>query len=62
MTHYDALIDAIKQQLYEHHCNTAVWNENEANETSHRILKIVEEFQETRSGLKKYYFQWRASD
>jgi len=57
MTYYDKLIDAIKQELYEHHSNTAVWDEQGANETSHKILQIVEEFQQTR--LSK---QWRASD
>ncbi len=57
MTHYDKLIDSIKQELYEHHCNTAVWNEHGANETSQRILEIVEEFQQTRA-----LGQWRASD
>ncbi len=57
MTHYDKLIDSIKQELYEHHCNTAVWDEKSANKTSQRILEIVEEFQQTRA-LR----QWRASD
>lgn len=57
MTHYDKLIDSIKQELYEHHCNTAVWDEQGANETSHKILQIVEEFQQTRSIPR-----WRASD
>ena len=57
MTHYDKLIDAIKQELYEHHTNTTVWDEKDANETSQRILEIVEEFQQTRA-LR----QWRASD
>jgi hypothetical protein len=57
MTHYDKLIDSIKQELYEHHCSTAVWDEQGANQTSQRILEIVEEFQQTRA-LR----QWRASD
>jgi len=57
MTHYDKLIDSIKQELYEHHSNTAVWDEKSANKTSQRILEIVEEFQQTRA-LR----QWRASD
>jgi len=59
MTSYDLVIDAIKQQLYEHHCNVAVWDEQNANETSHKILEIVEEFQQKRS---PYYTPWRASD
>lgn len=57
MTHYDKLIDSIKQELYQHHCNTAVWDERSANETSHKILQIVEEFQQTRVTPR-----WRASD
>jgi len=57
MTHYDKLIDSIKQELYEHHINTAVWDEQGANETSQRILEIVEEFQQTRVTPR-----WRASD
>jgi hypothetical protein len=57
MTHYDKLIDAIKQELYEHHINTVVWDEKDANETSQRILEIVEEFQQTRLTPR-----WRASD
>lgn len=59
MTTYDLLIDSIKQQLYEYYSNTSVWKEQEANETSHRILEIVEEFQQKRS---PYYTPWRASD
>jgi hypothetical protein len=51
------MIDAIKQKLYEHHINTVVWDEKDANETSQRILEIVEEFQQTRSIPR-----WRASD
>lgn len=58
MTHYDKLIDSIKQELYEFHSSTTVWNENDGTQTSHRILEIVEEFQSTRNLGK----QWRASD
>jgi hypothetical protein len=57
MTHYDKLIDSIKQELYEHHTNTSVWDERSANERSHKILRIVEEFQQTRLTPR-----WRASD
>lgn len=57
MTHYDKLIDSIKQELYEHHTNTTVWDEKGANETAQRILEIVEEFQQTRVTPR-----WRASD
>jgi hypothetical protein len=63
MTHYDKLIDSIKQELYEHHINTSVWDERSANETSHKILQIVEEFQTVRKlKIKKRTDVWRASD
>lgn len=58
MTNYDKLIDSIKQELYEFHSSTALWDEKDANETSHRILEIVEEFQSNRYSTN----QWRASD
>ena len=57
MTNYDKVIDAVTQQLWEYHTNTVIWDEQNAHETSHKILEIVEQFQQTRS-VK----QWRASD
>lgn len=57
MTHYDKLIDSIKQELYEFH-STELWDEQDATLTSHRILEIVEEFQTNRI-LNR---EWRASD
>lgn len=59
MTHYDKLIDSIKQELYEFHYHVDLWNEEKATETSHRILEIVEEFQSNRNLVGN---QWRASD
>lgn len=58
MTHYDRLIDSIKQELYKFHISTSLWDEMTANKTSQRILEIVEEFQSTRILDKR----WRASD
>lgn len=58
MTHYDKLIDSIKQELYEFYSVNTVWNEQDADETSHRILEMVEEFQSNRSST----IRWRASD
>lgn len=58
MTHYDRLIDSIKQELWEFYGDVAVWDEERANVASQRILEHVEEFQTVRSLGK----QWRASD
>jgi hypothetical protein len=58
MTHYDRLIDSIKHELYEFYSSTVLWDERTAEETSHKILEIVEEFQTNRNLLN----QWRASD
>jgi hypothetical protein len=58
MTHYDKLIDSIKQELYEFYSSTVLWDERVANKTSHKILEIVEEFQTNRNVIN----QWRASD
>ena len=58
MTHYDRLIDSIKQELWEFYGDIAVWDEQRANVAAQRILEHVEEFQTVRSLGK----QWRASD
>jgi len=53
MTHYDKLIDTIKDHLYQYYVNGIdgnIWNQS--------ILKAVEEFQNNRAKLN----QWRASD
>lgn len=48
MTHYDKLIDSIKNQIYSLYNTTDGWDENEATLISHKILTIVEEFQQKR--------------
>jgi hypothetical protein len=61
MTHYDKLIDVIKDQLYAAYVSgqhNDGWDEAEAHESAQMILQAVEEFQEKRSNL----IQWRASD
>lgn len=57
MTHYDQLIDSLVEEIYLVWANHEVWEEKEAKETAHRMLMMVEEFQQKRS-LKA----WRASD
>lgn len=57
MTHYDKLIDAITDQLYDSF-KQEEWNQHVATDRAHKILTIVEEFQSTRTKLN----QWRASD
>lgn len=58
MTHYDKLIDTIKQELWKFYGDVAVWDEQRAEVAAHRILEHVEEFQTVRSSGK----HWRASD
>lgn len=61
MTHYDKLIDTIKDHLYgyySHGINHDGWDESDANESAQMILQAVEEFQSNRTKLT----QWRASD
>jgi hypothetical protein len=52
MTHYDKLIDSIKNEIYQLYTITDSWNEKEATETSHKILTLVEEFQYERTTIK----------
>ena len=60
MTHYDKLIDSIVEEIYLLWSeNTTNWDENEAKIKAHSILKMVEEFQTTRTKITS---QWRASD
>jgi hypothetical protein len=49
MTKYDKLIDAITNELYQFTIINDSWNEKEAKRTSHRILEIVEEYQNSTS-------------
>ncbi len=61
MTHYDKLIDTIKDYLYQYYVNGIdgnIWSESETAKSAELILKAVEEFQNNRSKLN----QWRASD
>jgi hypothetical protein len=52
MTHYDKLIDSIKSEIYQLYTTTDSWNEDEATQTSHKILTLVEEFQQKRAQVK----------
>jgi hypothetical protein len=52
MTHYDKLIDSIKNEIYQLYNITDSWNEEEATQTSHKILTLVEEFQQKRTIIK----------
>ena len=61
MTHYDKLIDVIKDHLYGYYISGQQgdgWDEADSQESASMILQAVEEFQTTRSKLN----QWRASD
>jgi hypothetical protein len=61
MTHYDRLMDAIKDHLYAYYVSGQQgdgWDEADAQECASVILQAVEEFQQKRVNL----FQWRASD
>lgn len=61
MTHYDRLMDAIKDHLYTFYVSGQQldkWDETDAQETARSILFAVEEFQQKRVLDNK----WRASD
>jgi hypothetical protein len=61
MTHYDKLMDVIKDQLYAYYISGTHndgWDESDAQESAALILQAVEEFQDKRVKLG----QWRASD
>lgn len=61
MTHYDKLIDTIKDHLYGYYISGQQkdgWDESDANESAQMILQAVEEFQTVRTKIN----QWRASD
>jgi hypothetical protein len=61
MTHYDKLMDVIKDHLYAYYISGQQddgWDEADAQESAQMILQAVEEFQEKRVRLS----QWRASD
>jgi hypothetical protein len=46
MTNYQILIDAITNEIYQLNSNN--WDEEKAKKTSHKILTLVEEFQQKR--------------
>lgn len=61
MTHYDKLIDTIKDHLYQYYVNGIdgnIWSESETAKSAELILQAVEEFQTVRTKIN----QWRASD
>jgi hypothetical protein len=61
MTHYDKLMDVIKDQLYTYYIggqHNDGWDEADACESAQLILQAVEEFQQKRVNLS----QWRATD
>lgn len=61
MTHYDRLMDTIKDHLYAYYVSGQHddgWDEADAKESAHAILLAVEEYQSTPFGKQR----WRASD
>jgi hypothetical protein len=48
MTNYQILIDTITNEMYQLYSTTDSWNEEEATKVSHKILELVEEFQQRR--------------
>jgi hypothetical protein len=52
MTHYDKLIDSIKNEIYQLYTTTDSWDEEKASQTAHKILTLVEEFQYQRTLVK----------
>ena len=60
MTNYDRLIDTITTELFyywQNGCNNKIWDEETAKKVSHKILTLVEKFQENPKKIK-----WRATD
>lgn len=56
MTHYDKLIDSITDEIYYVWTEVSDWDHENTREivqeTAHRILQHVEEFQSNRNSLK----------
>jgi hypothetical protein len=48
MTNYQILIDSIANEIYQLYNTSNNWDEIEAKQTSHKILTLVEEFQQKR--------------
>jgi len=59
MIHYDKMMNSISKEIYTIWEND-VWDDEVVRDKSYTILKIVEEFQQSRLYRKKQ--QWRASD
>jgi L-rhamnose mutarotase len=49
VTNYQILIDSITNEIYQLYNISNNWDEVEAKQTSHKILTIVEEFQQKRA-------------
>lgn len=48
MTNYQILIDSISNEIYQLFDTSNNWDEIETKKTSHKILTLVEEFQQKR--------------
>ena len=48
MTNYQILIDTITNEMYQLYTNTDNWDEGQAASVSHKILELVEKFQQRR--------------
>jgi hypothetical protein len=48
MTNYQILIDTITNEMYQLYTTTDNWDEIQAAKVSHKILELVEKFQQRR--------------
>ena len=48
MTNYQILIDTITNEMYQLYTTTDNWDEGQAAKVSHKILELVEKFQQRR--------------
>ena len=48
MTNYQILIDTITNEMYQLYTTTDNWDEEQAVKVSHKILELVEKFQQRR--------------
>ncbi len=48
MTNYQILIDTITNEMYQLYTTTDNWDEEQAVKVSHKILELVEKFQQKR--------------
>lgn len=49
VTNYQILIDSITNEIYQLYNTSNNWEEVKAKQTSHKILTLVEEFQQKRT-------------